>query len=93
MSKELTDRTGTKTVSRTNKCAGKSTSAGNAAGEAAVILTPFDYELDVDSHTNAKIINLVAEIILAEAKVHTSLFYVENSLMTSDITRTRSLHC
>lgn len=78
MSKELTDRTGTKTVSCTNKHAGKSTSASDAAGEAAVVLTPFDYELDVDSHTNSKIINLVAKIILAEAKVCTSLFYVEN---------------
>lgn len=62
MCEELMDGTGTKNVSRSKKRGGKFTAASDAAGEANADLTPFDYELDVDSPTNANVVNLAENV-------------------------------
>ena len=50
----------------------------DTAGEPDVNLTPFDYERDVDSATNAKIIILAVNVVVKEARVHTTLFLLSS---------------
>ena len=79
MHQELSDRTGTKKAARKNKrAAARLTAASDAAGEPDVALTPFDYERDVDSATNAKIIILAANVVAKEARVRTTSFLLSS---------------
>ena len=91
MVQELMDRTGTKKVARKNKHAGQSRVVSDTVGDAMVNLTPFDYELDVDTPPNSTIINLAAKVVMTEARVRTSVFIRELLLMMVCTTRNPSL--